>query len=49
MTTNFDLAKKFAALMDNNEYVEAGKMMADNCQYQYQDKKIAGASAPWRS
>jgi hypothetical protein len=45
MKTNFDLAQRFATLMDNNEYVEAGKMMADDCQYLYQDKQIEGVSA----
>jgi pentose-5-phosphate-3-epimerase len=45
MITNFDLARQFANFMDNNEYLEAGKMMAEDCQYLYQDKKIIGVSA----
>ena len=45
MDKSFDLAKRFATLMDNNQYVDAGKMMADDCQYLFQDKRIDGASA----
>jgi hypothetical protein len=45
MDLNLELAKKFASLMDNNHYAEAGKMMAEDCQYLYQEKEISGAAA----
>ena len=38
-------AKRFAALMDDNQYIEAGKLMADDCRYTYHGNVIIGRDA----
>lgn len=39
---NQALARKFVAMMDSNQYVEAGQLMFSTCRYFYRDSVLTG-------